>query len=763
MERVTLLIYLVVLLGALSAGRAAAAPAPLLNESNSWAFTPPEDHFTNDALLDLRYLNEDVAGQTGFVHLSDDGESFVRGDGKPIRFWSVLARVDMNTVRFTPEDIDTMYRFLAKRGVNMIRLFAMLPITKEGAQITDVDQAQIDRIWRHVSIAKKYGVYAIICPYWAHFQVPASWGIDGAAGKSPTGLLFFNPRLQNAYRQWVRALYTPTNPYTGVPLKDDPAVAIVQIQNEDSLFFWTTQNIPEPQKRLLGKLQGDWLKEKYGSLDAALQAWDGYSEPKDDFANGLVWLVGDDSCIWELTQTPGGGKGKRLQDEMEFLGQLQHNFYSGMRAFLRNDLGCKQIVNASNWRTANQLKLEDTEHYTYTGCDVAAINRYTGGVHVGQNRGYRIDPGHLLVNRSVTRRPLQMVTNLKQPAGMPFIITENAWTHPNRYQTEGPFLAASYMGLSGVDTLCWFCITTPTWELDPRRLFWQVKPGDTGYAISKWTGNVPQQIGMFPGNALIHRLGYVREGDPVVREVRPLDALWQRRDPIIAESESFDPIRDTQDLRGATGAEVTQVSRLAFLVGPVKEVFGGDPARTRVADLSPYIDGEAQTVRGNTGQVELNYGTGLFTLKTPNAQGVAGFLSDAGGHFELDGLTIDSDNDYATILAVSMDGRPLAESERVLVQVGTIVRLTGWTVEDATFESGDRTVHGKRILQTGKPPWRIANTRATLTIENPNLAKATLLDEAGYVDRSVPVTRRDGTLSVRLPEDTMYVILSAGE
>ncbi|MFO7956707.1 MAG: hypothetical protein R6X33_06365, partial [Candidatus Brocadiia bacterium] len=93
----------------------------------------------------------------------------------------------------------------------------------------------------------------------------------------------------------------------------------------------------------------------------------------------------------------------------------------------------------------------------------------------------------------------------------------------------------------------------------------------------------------------------------------------------------------------------------------------------------------------------------------------------------------------------------------------TIVRLTGWTVEDATFESGDRTVQGKRILQTGKPPWRIANTRATLTIENPNLTKATLLDEAGYAERTLPVRRTESGLAVNMPEESMYVVLSAGE
>ena len=65
---------------------AAGAETPLV-DSNSWAFDLPADAFTEDALLDLRYLNEPRSGQSGFIGLSDDRNSFVRGDGKPIRFW----------------------------------------------------------------------------------------------------------------------------------------------------------------------------------------------------------------------------------------------------------------------------------------------------------------------------------------------------------------------------------------------------------------------------------------------------------------------------------------------------------------------------------------------------------------------------------------------------------------------------------------------------------------------------------------------------
>src|SRR6185437_4058350 len=55
----------------------------------SWAFTPPRDEFRSDALLDLRGLNEKLAGEHGFVTRSKDGNDFAFSDGTPARFWAV--------------------------------------------------------------------------------------------------------------------------------------------------------------------------------------------------------------------------------------------------------------------------------------------------------------------------------------------------------------------------------------------------------------------------------------------------------------------------------------------------------------------------------------------------------------------------------------------------------------------------------------------------------------------------------------------------
>src|SRR5438046_2904581 len=54
-----------------------------------WAFNPVKDEFSAEAMFDLRELNEKVAGESGYVTRSKDGNDFVSGNGQPVRFWAV--------------------------------------------------------------------------------------------------------------------------------------------------------------------------------------------------------------------------------------------------------------------------------------------------------------------------------------------------------------------------------------------------------------------------------------------------------------------------------------------------------------------------------------------------------------------------------------------------------------------------------------------------------------------------------------------------
>ena len=712
-----------------------------LADPGTWAFEPEPDRFAGAALVDLRGLNEPVAGQSGFVRRSPDGDDFVLGDGRPARFWAV------NTNVFRTADlagVERHARFLAKRGVNMVRAHLQVSVDADGSRITDTDARTLDDVRKLVAGMKGAGIYTTISPYWAAAQhrVPRSWGLDAPVDQDAQGLLFFDEKLQAGYRAWLRALYAPVNPYTGIPLAQDPAVAIIQLQNEDSLLFWTAGNLKGAPLRRLGIGFGKFLKGKYGSVSAAARAWGAGAELKeDDPGHGYMHL----QHPWELTQERPGGMGKRLADQTEFLARTMRAFNEATGTFLRQELGCRSLVNAGNWRTADQARLLDAERWSYLANEVVAVNRYWGPVHLNPKHpdraGYAVEAGDLFTDPSACTDPRELPVNAREVSGYPFIVTESTWTAPGSHGAEAPFLVAAYGSLGGLDGFYWFATESPEWEL----------PG------GKFGLADPAILGGFPAAALAYRRGDIRQGE-VIHEERPLGDVWGRKPPILAEDPGFDPNRDAGDRPVLAGAQAGDP--LAYLAGRVEAVYGGDPAKTRTADLAGLIDRRAKRVRSVTGELDLDWGQGTVTVNAPRAQGAAGFLAKR-GTFQLADLLVESGNTYGVVLAVSLDGEPLAASRRVLVQTTTVARAHGFRSEPASFKGSDGkgTYEGYRLLALGGPPWNVVNTDVTVTLRNPRLTAAVLLDPNGEAIRDLSATAARGALTVVLPPDALYTVL----
>jgi len=720
----------------------------------TWAFRQPgDDPFSADALLDLRSLNEKQSGETGFVRLSADGNSFVRGDGQSVRFWAVGA----DGWTLTPEEMDRQCRWLAKMGVNLVRLHfivaAKAPKNPEdpALPITALNEKLVEGVHRYLKAAKDNGIYVCISPYWAHHEMPESWGIEGfKKGDQLWGALFIDEKLQEAYRGWTRELYTRVNPHTGLAIKDDPTVAFLQVQNEDSMFFWTQGKWPAPLKTKLGRHFHAWCVKKFGNAEAALAEWDGAKHPQDDPAGGVIGV----QDIYHLTKPAVGAMAKRLRDQTQFMAEYQRAFYAAMGAHFRS-LGCQQLLNASNWRTASDGTLKDIERWTYGALDWDAENRYSLNAHTGSNSAWRVEAGHRFASASAIRHPLALPTLMRQHEGRPFIVTENTAPSPNGYQAEMSFVTAAYQALTGIDGVCWFAVDKAGWASDPTYPFWNL-PG--GKALRKFVVNQPHIAGMWPANALLFRRGDVREAPPVVSEQRALSELWERKPPVVADHE----YAGASDELSRWKLDDGKLSRAAFFVGPVRwSARRGDlpvTGEAQPADLSAQLRDGA--IISSTGEVSINPQRGLFRVTAPRAQGVAGFLREAGGRFELPDATIEVQNEYAVIQLASLDEAPLAESKKVLVQFGTIARPTGWQTKPAEFDpkDGDKRP-GEEVVTTGSAPWQIAAADAVITLKNPHLMKATRLDAHGGAAGEVAVTRVGANLRFTFPPDGMWVVL----
>lgn len=736
------------------------AQSPPPREEGRWPFLGRTDTFSAEAALDLRSLNEQTAGQSGFIRYDANGD-FILGDGKPVRFWAVNAVLERDKPfvarpRWSPSEQTAAgsARFLAKRGVNLVRLHAFLNpnLAKlPDSPIQEPNMAEIEWIWRSVAAYKKEGVYTMFSPYWAvNMKFSNSWGLPQGDKLNAHGLLFFDETLQHAYKSWLKKLLAEPNPYTGVPLARDPALAIIQLQNEDSLLFWTVNNIPEPYKTDLGARFYAWVVKKYGTWDAAREAWQNNRVAGDKPEDGVLALHN----LWEYSQNRTGGFSLRLADQLEYWVGAMRGFNSMMVSYLRDELGCGQLINATNWKTGDPVRLEDAERYAYMAADVMAVNRYTTGVHNGPNRTWAVVKGDEYTSPSILENPASFALNLRQPKGRPFLITEANWVSPMAYRSEGPLLVAAYSALTGVDAYFWFSMSTEQWG-PPRSA--------NGYldSMEKWDFASPDVLGAFPGAALLFRGGYLRRGEPVLEEHRSAQDLWMRRTPLVAEVASWDPNRDAGDV--APGSSVkTALPAQAFLAGPVHVVFDSNSARTTALPLERYLSQDGAAVWSTTGEIALNTAARLAVIDAPRAQGAVAFWAAHPEAVATSAMTIRSSNDYGSILALSLDESPLEDSRRVFMQAVTRARPTGWTEEPAEIKlSTGETVSGQRITSHGRAPWQVWKNDFLVELRNTRIGRITVLDENHLPAGDVAFERTASGVRFRFPEEALYILLAA--
>ena len=689
-----------------------------------WAFEPGQDPYAPDALFDLRPLLDGTAGEKGWIRHDADGQ-FIRGDGSPIRFWATNSGT---FDRAGPEETEAKARHLAKRGINLVRLGrGSLREDNDPPPFSKPSDRLIDQFQMAVSTYKRSGIYSLLTIYWRS-----------------DGRLFWDEERQEAYQNWWRELLTRPNPHDpdGTPLKDDPAIAVLQIQNEDSFLFWTMMGI-----------HNDDRKAEYETLNARFQAWlaeRGLPEASLDF---LFWDInrGDPDHATLPRES--------LRLTMRWAAETMRRFNADMEAFLRDEIGCPALVNAGNWTTADQVRLLDLERWSYDANEVIAVNRYvdvTGHQNPHGRVGWLVEPGDTFANASCLWGDgwRGLPTNAKQVKGKPFLVTETGWVAPNLYQAEAPFLLSAYMSLTGVGGCFWSDLGAAGYDVAS----WPWQKG-----VYKWGNHAsPQVMGGWPAAAWMYHQGYVRRGGTAVDEKRAFEGdLWELSVPVISEDSSLDPNRPGTARAQSNIAGGAPFA--AFLMGPVLVEYGADPAGT-VLDLRGQDPGDLARgmVESSTGEIRMDAPRGICVVDAPCAQGAAGFLAQAGA-VRTGALEMDLENEYAAVLAVSLDGLPLAESGRVLLQVTTQSRPDGWADELAAREDGSPAL---RIIDTGggghnagQSRWLVKNAHGTVAIRNPGLSRATRADIHFYAAGGVPAERRDGALVVRLPADALYLVL----
>ena len=275
------------LLPALAALLALAVPSAAQTLPAAFPFVVPWDDASPGTLTDVSFLNAKPAGVHGYI-VAQNGHFVEANTGKRIRFLGTnFAAKDAFP---SHADAQKVAARVAKLGIDLVRLHHMDNSDwGQDASLWDygykdrqhLSAVQLDKLDYLVAQLKKNGVYVNINLHVSR-TFSASDGFPATVSQIPTSFNKrvdeFDPRMIQLQKNYAHDLLTHVNPYTHLSYTADPAVAVVEINNENSLVGdpWATlgaglDTLPEPFRGELVSLWNKWLLKKYGT-DANLQA-----------------------------------------------------------------------------------------------------------------------------------------------------------------------------------------------------------------------------------------------------------------------------------------------------------------------------------------------------------------------------------------------------------------------------------------------------------------------------------------------------------
>src|SRR5262245_15800380 len=248
-------------------------------------------------------LNDKPAGGAGFATVTDGrlfaGEKRLRIFGVNTCFAASFPDKEM-----APKVAARMAKF----GINCVRFHHMDMFSapsgifaKDGKTL---DAGQLDRLDWFIAKLKENGIYADLNLHVSRTNPDQPREAKkGVVPEYDKGVDNFCEEMISLQKKYARDLLTHVNPYTGKSYAEEPAVALVEINNENALGFqwWAGQmeKLPGPYAGQFNELWSAWLRKKYGGDDRIGAAWkDGTRElgtellENGDFAEGMKgWNV----------------------------------------------------------------------------------------------------------------------------------------------------------------------------------------------------------------------------------------------------------------------------------------------------------------------------------------------------------------------------------------------------------------------------------------------------------------------------------------
>ena len=245
------------------------------NDSTTQNFLPK---FPIIKIVDNKFVSADANG------------NFVL-DGKHIRFWGGNC---VASGAFPSKDIAAgVAGRMRKMGINLIRFHHIDndwggPSLLTGSDTRMLNPTYLDLMENFIARMKENGVFINMNLNVSRMFKPFD-GVVYADSVKNFGtdffkvITYFDPYLIQLQKEYAQQLLTHVNPYTGKALVNDPVMAMVETNNENSLYRGWKQNILKPIKsggqliykhaRMLDSLWNDFLVKKYSTTVNLKSAW----------------------------------------------------------------------------------------------------------------------------------------------------------------------------------------------------------------------------------------------------------------------------------------------------------------------------------------------------------------------------------------------------------------------------------------------------------------------------------------------------------
>lgn len=652
-------------------------------------FVIPDSDTTHNS-VDMSFLNSEIAGGSGYVKVEKG--HFIDGKGTRIRFFGT--NLTFSSAFPDKETAVMIAGRLRKLGMNVVRFHHMDNQSAPGgiwdAAKKELDAGQLDRLDWLVYQLKLHGIYSNINTHVSREYPGCDYeGIgDFNYGK---GIDQFYPPYIEMQKAYAKALLTHKNPYTGTTYVDEPAVAFVEVNNENSLISnWS--HLPKLNKEHKEALLQQW-KEWMGKHQDYVK--------KDRFSADLMAIISDYS-----EKTPVVQK----ESMWSFLMEREMIYAREMVDYYKKDLNVK-------------ANIAETQAY-YSG--VQGVYRESEVSDFDDMHSYWEHPnfpGKSWSSTNWTIRNSSMVTDKQtgtltwfaehRIAGMPLTISEYDHPAPNFFCAEMFPMLNSFAAFQDFDGIYHFTFDAP---YDGGRI-------DNFFSSA---GHPLKQI-FVPVGAVLFRMGAVKSGQHPVQLGLPQSAVLENM------VKTGDKIR-------------LHVSNMKY----VWEEAGASPGlaiqHPANVDVKATEFKLSEPVSTNTGPWESESGeiiwdnrdsiNAVYKINAPSARAAIGYIG--GKSIDLGNVTIAMDTtrfNWATITVTALDGKPVEKSTRILLVAAGRVENTGWK-----WDAKHTTVGG----EWGTAPTMAEGIPAKLTFRDMDQFKVYALDPAGNQGREVPVSKRGG-------------------